>query len=353
MNSPATLLIRADASVTTGTGHVMRCLALAQSWQDAGGRVVFAMAEVTDAVRLRISSEGMESVVVEAKAASADDARNTRELAQRCGADWVALDGYQFGAGYKDELRSGGQKLIFLDDEGIDDRSSADIVLNQNSDAVEEQYRGREPHTKLLLGTQYVLLRREFLKWRAQKKEISGSASRLLVTMGGSDPDNLSGMVIQALRSITGEGLHAMVLAGGSNPHFASLRDAVSKSAGVVHLQASASNMPDLMAEADLAIIAGGGTLWELLYMSCPVLSFSRNAVQSRILKDLHEKGVVHHLGDPGQVAPEMLARTISELAASSERRAAMAKAGRRQVDGEGARRVCEVMMGGIETKWN
>jgi spore coat polysaccharide biosynthesis predicted glycosyltransferase SpsG len=103
--------------------------------------------------------------------------------------------------------------------------------------------------------------------------------------------------------------------------------------------------MPDLMAEADLAIIAGGGTLWELLYMSCPVISFSRNPVQSRILKDLHEKGIVHHLGDPGQVAAETLARTISDLAASSERRAAMADTGRRQVDGEGARRVCEAMM--------
>jgi UDP-2,4-diacetamido-2,4,6-trideoxy-beta-L-altropyranose hydrolase len=348
MNSPATVLIRADASVTTGTGHLMRCLALAQAWQDAGGRVAFAMAEVTDAVRSRISSEEMESFTIEAKPASADDSRLTRELAQRSGADWVALDGYHFGAGYRDELRSAGQKLIFLDDEGIDARCSADIILNQNSDAHEEKYPCREPHMKLLLGTQYVLLRREFLAWRGREKETSRSASQLLVTMGGSDPDNLTGKVIQALRSITADGLHAVVLAGGSNPHFASLRDAVSDSSGAVRLQASASNMPELMAQADLAIIAGGGTLWELLYMSCPVLSFSRNAVQSRILKDLHEKGVVHHLGDPGQVAPEILARTISELAASSERRAAMAKAGRRQVDGEGARRVCEVMM-----RWN
>ena len=348
MTRPATLLIRADASVTIGTGHVMRCLALGQAWQDAGGRVVFAMAEVTDAVRLRISSEGMESVAIEAKAASADDARHTRELAQRSGADWVALDGYHFGAGYRDELRSAGQNLLFLDDEGIEDRCSADIILNQNSDAVEEKYPCREPHAKLLLGTRYALLRREFLAWRARKKEISGSASRLLVTMGGSDPDNLTGAVIEALRSITADGPQAMVLAGGSNPHFESLRDAVSNSADAVRLVANASNMPELMAQADLAIIAGGGTLWELLYMSCPVMSFSRNSVQSRILKDLHDRGVVHHLGDPREIAPGILAQAISELAGSSERRAAMAEAGRRQVDGEGARRVCDVMM-----KWN
>lgn len=342
------LLVRADASVTTGTGHVMRCLALAQAWQDMGGHVVFAMAEGTDAVRARILSEKMESIAIEAKAASQDDARHTRELAQRSKADWVALDGYRFGADYRDELKSAGQKLLWLDDEGTDARCSADIILNQNSDASADRYPGREAHTRLFLGTRYALLRREFLTWGDGKKEIPGSARQLLVTMGGSDPDNLTSTVIETLRNVTADGLHATVLAGGSNPHFEFLREAVSNSAGAVRLLASAANMPELMAQADLAIIAGGGTLWELLYMSCPVISFSRNAVQSRILKDLDERGVLRHLGDPRQLVPGMLARAINELAASSERRAAMAEAGRRQVDGEGARRVCEAMM-----RWN
>jgi UDP-2,4-diacetamido-2,4,6-trideoxy-beta-L-altropyranose hydrolase len=340
----APLLIRADADVAMGTGHVMRCLALAQAWQDAGGRVVFAFAEATDSVRARISSEGMDAVAIEAKAASVDDAQRTRELAQRNGADWVALDGYHFDADYRDELRSVGQKLLLLDDEGIAARCSADIILNQNSDAVEEMYPCREQHTRLLLGTHYALLRREFLPWRTWKKEISRSASQLLVTMGGSDPDNLTNTVIQALSGITTGGLRATVIAGGSNPHFDSLRGSVSNSSAI-RLEASASNMPELMAQTDLAIIAGGGTLWELLYMSCPVMSFSRNAVQSRILKDLHEREVVHHLGDPREVTLATLARTISELAASFDQRAAMAEAGRRVVDGEGARRVCEIMM--------
>jgi UDP-2,4-diacetamido-2,4,6-trideoxy-beta-L-altropyranose hydrolase len=338
------LLIRADADVAMGTGHVMRCLALAQAWQDAGGRVVFAMAEATDSMRARISSEGMDAVAIEAKAASADDARRTKELAQRNSADWVVLDGYHFDATYREELRSDGQKLFFLNDEGIADRCSADMILNQNSDAVEEMYACREGRTKLLLGTQYALLRREFLAWRTREKKISRNASQLLVTMGGSDPDNLTSMVIQVLSGITTDGIHATVIAGGSNPHIDSLRGAISN-ASAVRLQASASNMSELMAQADLALIAGGGTLWELLYMSCPAMSFSRNAVQSRILKDLHNRGVVHHLGDPRQMTPAILAQTITELAASSERRAAMAEAGCREVDGEGARRVCEIMM--------
>jgi UDP-2,4-diacetamido-2,4,6-trideoxy-beta-L-altropyranose hydrolase len=101
-----------------------------------------------------------------------------------------------------------------------------------------------------------------------------------------------------------------------------------------------------LMAQADLAIIAGGGTLWELLYMSCPVLSFARNEVQAGILADLQAGGILQFLGDPRSVASASLAAAIDELASSSERREKMAMLGRLEVDGEGARRVCEIMAG-------
>ena len=111
-----------------------------------------------------------------------------------------------------------------------------------------------------------------------------------------------------------------------------------------LRLQDSVSNMPDLMAQADMAIIAGGGTLWELMYMSCPVLSFGRTPMQRRILDDLHQRGVIQHLGDPQLGSASNLAQVIDELAASQSQRAKMAMLGRQQVDGAGARRVCNVL---------
>jgi len=338
------VVFRCDANVAAGTGHVMRCLALAQAWQAAGGRTVFAMSDATSAMRTRLLSEGVEVVPIEAPAASADDARQVKDLARQHRADWVALDGYHFNVGYQRELKSAGPKVLVLDDDGTEQHGPVDLILNQNSNAREDLYAQREPHTRLLLGTRYALLRREFVAWREWKRDTAPTACKLLVTMGGSDPDNLTSLAIHALSMLKTEGLRSTVVAGGSNPHRDSLQRLVSGAGRSITLQESVSNMPELMAEADVAIIAAGGTLWELLYMSCPILSFARNLVQARILDSLQREGVVQYLGDPQHFEPAKLAQAIDELATSFDRRARMSKLGRQQVDGQGARRVCEVL---------
>jgi UDP-2,4-diacetamido-2,4,6-trideoxy-beta-L-altropyranose hydrolase len=345
MKSASTLLIRADASVTTGTGHVMRCLALAQAWQDMGGQVVFVMAESTPAVSERLRSENVEVTRIAAATASQDDAQQVVELARNSYADWVVVDGYQFGTDYQRDLKSAGCKLLVLDDAGAAD-SPADLILNQNSNAHENMYPRHGGRTRLLLGTKYVLLRREFKAAGIRKHEVPRVAKRVLITMGGSDPDNVTARSIQALSLLKTNGLKTTVIAGGSNLNFELLRQAARDLGDRIDLKEAASNMAELMAQADLAIIAGGGTLWELLYMSCPVLSFARNEVQAGILADLQAGGILQFLGDPRSVASASLAAAIDELASSSERREKMAMLGRLEVDGEGARRVCEIMAG-------
>src|SRR5208337_116367 len=109
------LVVRADATVTSGTGHVMRCLALAQAWQDAGGQAIFAMAEGTLAVAERLRNESFEVERPGVQVGSAADAEKTSQLALQRGATWVVVDGYKFNAEYHASLKSHGLKVLLID----------------------------------------------------------------------------------------------------------------------------------------------------------------------------------------------------------------------------------------------
>jgi UDP-2,4-diacetamido-2,4,6-trideoxy-beta-L-altropyranose hydrolase len=208
------LVIRADAGTEIGTGHVMRCLALAQGWQDAGGHAIFAMATEVPNLEGRLKSEGVEVVHLAVKPGSSDDAIATGNLAREIGAAWVVVDGYRFTADYQRRIKDSEMRLLFVDDYGHTDRYYADVVLNQNRHAHEGLYVKREPHTRLLLGTHYALLRREFLRWQGWQREIPPVARRMLVTMGGGDPDNVTLKVILALNQMDLPELEVNVVVG-------------------------------------------------------------------------------------------------------------------------------------------
>ena len=141
------------------------------------------------------------------------------------------MDGYQFDAAYQKALtRRGPQVCWCLDDNGDAGYYWADLVLNQNIHAQADWYADRAPHTRLLLGTRYALLRREFLGLaRLATRDAPESAYKMLVTLGGSDPDNVTLKVLEALSLVPAERLEATVVIGGGNPHRASLEAAAKR----------------------------------------------------------------------------------------------------------------------------
>jgi UDP-2,4-diacetamido-2,4,6-trideoxy-beta-L-altropyranose hydrolase len=347
MTASRILLVRCDAGVAIGTGHAMRCLALAQAWHDAGGQVVFAMAEATPALRERLLSEGFQIVSVEGKPGSREDARRVAELVRPSAANWVVVDGYHFAADYQRHLKDAGLQVLVIDDDGRCDNYVADLILNQNTDADESLYPHRTPYTRILLGSRYALLRREFQRWRGWNREIPPLGRRALVTMGGSDPDNLSSFAIEALMHAHVEGLEVRVVVGGSNPHVKELQQFAGRYGESLHLLREPSNMPELMAWADIAFIAAGGTLWELLFMGCSVLSYARNPVQAKIISQLNEKGIVRGLEYPQNGIQPRTVDAVVELANSQECRARFCRLARERVDGLGATRVLEFLGSG------
>jgi UDP-2,4-diacetamido-2,4,6-trideoxy-beta-L-altropyranose hydrolase len=338
------LLIRADAGTQIGIGHVMRCLALAQAWQDTGGRVVFLMATESPPLEARLRSEGMEVVHLPVQPGSTDDAIQTANHARQVGANWVVVDGYHFGAGYQRVIKDHGLHLLFIDDIGHAEHYYADRVLNQNIHAHEGLYKSKEPYTRLLLGTRYVLLRREFLKWRGWKREIPEVARKVLVTMGGSDPDNVTLKVIQALQQVDMDGLEAIVVVGGSNPNHEELQAAVQDSRFPIRLESNVTDMPELMAWADVAVSAGGSTCWEIAFMGLPSLVLVLSENQQGIATGLDEAGVVLNVGWYTKASIAQVTKTLVVLLEDRGLRRRMGLQGRELVDGLGSERAVKFL---------
>jgi UDP-2,4-diacetamido-2,4,6-trideoxy-beta-L-altropyranose hydrolase len=332
------LLIRADASAAIGTGHVMRCLALAQAWCRGDANAFFAQAESTPALEKRLRVEGFDLVRVRGERGSAEDATETVALARARGATWIVADGYCFGSAWQKQIRAAGLRLLVIDDYGQAEHYHADLVLNQNLSANESLYTRRDADTRLLLGPRYALLRREFLDASISGRETSDSARKVLVTLGGSDPDQVTAKVIAALQEITG--LEAIILVGGSNPHLESLRTLIGSANPALQLVVDATNMPELMRWADVAITAAGSTSWELATTGLPALQLVIADNQAPIAAALHRAAVTVSLGNHRAITPTEITVALRDLLADRPRRGEMSARGRRLVDGQGANRV-------------
>lgn len=336
------LFFRVDASTQIGTGHVMRCLALAQACIYAGGKAVFIMATKVPQLEVRLQTEGIEIVHLSLHPGGIEDARKTATLARQFNASWIVVDGYYFGAEYQKVIKDSGLYLLFIDDYGQADYYYADIILNQNIYAHEGLYLNKQSYTQLLLGTRYILLRREFWQWREWKREIPSVANKILVTLGGADPDNVTLKVIQGLQLIEIENLEVIVVVGASNPHYQQLQTAVEQSSFLIHLKRNVTNMPELMAWADVAIAAGGTTSWELAFMGLPSLVLILADNQYETARNIGEMEVAINLGWHEDVSVRKISETVTKLLESAEMQSKMTRLGNGLVCGEGNNKVLE-----------
>lgn len=323
----------------------MRCLALAQVWQEAGGSVVFAMAESTPAIDRRLRSEGMKIARLQVAPNSVLDARTVSALARHHQAAWIVVDGYRFDSAYQRSLKNAGLKVLFVDDLGQCEHYSADLVLNQNVHASERMYASCEPYTRFLFGSRFAMLRRDFKSWSQWQREIAPSGRKVLVTMGGSDPDNVTALVLEALRAVKIDGLEVVAVLGGSNPHIGSLERFANQPTPIRFLR-DAANMPELMAWADIAVSAAGSTCGEMCLLGLPAILIDLAENQRPVAQELSRMQAAIHLGASNEATAAAIAEKVQSLLLSAEHRFSLSQRARELVDGEGAESVRAAIRG-------
>jgi UDP-2,4-diacetamido-2,4,6-trideoxy-beta-L-altropyranose hydrolase len=340
-----TLLIRADASAAIGTGHVMRCIALGQAWCRRGGRVVLACRSIPVDLSARVVGAGLEleNMPGDCLCYGAGDARWTAERAVALGASVVVADGYCFPPGFQSVLVAEGLRLAVIDDNGENGGYPANLIVNQNPHARAELYADRGAETRLLLGLQYAMLRREFLEYAPVQRDAE-STLRIIVTMGGGDPDDVTSHVLEGLNRLTDVALELRVVVGGANSNEEAIRRTADRSPHRVTVECNVYDMPRVISWADFGIMAAGSTCWEMAYFGVPMLLVVIAKNQAMIAQSLQEEGVAVSLGWHENITAQGVARAVTDLLESPEYPCAWSQRSCALVDGRGADRVVNAL---------
>lgn len=340
-------MIRADADREIGTGHIMRCIALAQSWRDHGGKVKFITYCSNAFLINRIINEGFSLQRLSKSFPDPADVCSYLEYTadfrfKKNKANWIVLDGYQFGPEYQTAVKKTGYKVLIIDDMAHLPIYHADILLNQNISGNNLNY-NIDSGTTLLLGNQYVMLRKEFLALKKIRSK-DDKVKKILVTLGGADTQNVTITVLKALSRFGRSGLKIKVVAGPVNPHVLALKSQIQMSDVDIEVLTSVNDMPSLIFWADLAVSGGGSTCWELAFHGMPFLIIVLAENQIDIAKGLDDAGAAINLGWHRELTEDFIFSRIDELVEDQEMRHSLSQNSSDLIDGQGTERIIKEM---------
>ena len=357
---------RTDSSTVIGSGHVMRCLTLAQGLKAAGAEIHFVCREhpgnLSDLIGAHpgigvhhlpaapqstmTSTHNKSCSIAHSDWLGADwkdDAAQTVAAVSSLPepVDWLVVDHYAIDAQWETALRPLARRIMAIDD--LADRShDCDVLLDQNlHQGLDERYDSLIPsHCLRLLGPRFALLRPQFSAARAAQRTRDGSVRRVLVFFGGIDASNETSKALQAILAIGSSDIAVDIILGPTCPHIGSIRALSANMSGVcIHI--NPGNVAELMGNADLAIGAVGATTWERCAVGLPSILISHAMNQESPARAMSDNGLAIYLGNSETVTVEMIAAAIKELAHNSGRMRTVADACMELTDGNG---VCRVM---------
>jgi UDP-2,4-diacetamido-2,4,6-trideoxy-beta-L-altropyranose hydrolase len=324
------VLVRADASASIGSGHVMRCLALALGWRARGAQVRFACREHPGHLCELLESHDFEVLRLPTGQGGDGDLAHShwlgagwREDAEQVRAaltggpapDWLVVDHYALDRRWEDALRDRVGALLVIDD--LADREHGPCLLLDQNLAREPhaRYAGRvaEP-SRWLLGPAYALLREEFARLHESAQPRTRAPQRLLLHFGGGpDPRDVAGRALAAVLELQLPDLEVEMVAGARAEELAARFGADAR----LCLHARIDTLAPLVGRADLALGAAGVSALERCCGGLPSLVLSMAENQRPGAEEMARRGLVRYLGHHDAVDDEALRRGLGETLAA------------------------------------
>ncbi|NHA15464.1 UDP-2,4-diacetamido-2,4,6-trideoxy-beta-L-altropyranose hydrolase [Thioalkalivibrio sp. XN279] len=343
-SGPPRIVFRADASLEIGTGHVMRCLALAEALRERGAACEFACRELPGHRIEEIQRRGFPVHVGDTFQLGGQSEGQAGDGAP---ADWLVVDHYGLDARWERQQRPAARSIMVIDD--LADRPhDCELMLDQTLGRAPGDYDRLVPDgCELLCGPEFALLRPEFaeLRPRSLARRAGGGLARILVTMGGIDKDNATGLVLEALDAGgLPPNVAVTVVMGSRAPSLSQVRVQATRLPFPVEIAVDVNDMAERMAASDFAIGAAGSTSWERCCMGLPSALVVLADNQAKVCRELVAAGAAFELGAPGDIArtlPPIIA-TITHEPATLQKMSAAAAA---ICDGLGAQRVAAALL--------
>lgn len=329
MNEHGTVVLRADASEEIGLGHVVRSLTLGKALRELGWTVVLATRDLPPDI-LRRARTATVDVELLGQSGGTDEA--TEILAQ--GPDLVIADSYRLQPHFLETLRKTATLVCLVDDNGENDHSLVDVVLNQNPSARPASYGASSGSPKLLLGLAYALVRDEILVERRTPPDVR-EPSRVFVSLGGSDPLHLCEPIAELLDR---RAIPTAVAVGPATPDRSTL---VQRLEGLTHIAViPQADFARSLATANVAVVGGGTTMWEAACLGVPSISVVIADNQARPSSAAESLGFTRSVNGRSPQAVGAIGETVARLLKDEAIRLDMSSKGRSAVDGAGAGRV-------------
>lgn len=327
------LYIRTDINDTIATGHLMRCMAIADAAKDEGEDTTFLLAD-NRAVPL-MEKRGFRYIVLRTKWNDMDaELPSIKKVIETECTDKLLIDSYQVTAHYLEELRLF-TKTVYLDD--LDAfHYPVDALICYANYWEDFHYTGRYPDTQLFLGPAYAPLRAPFRS--RGKKQIKPQAENLLLLSGGSNHYDILNRILRKMERDIYSNID--VICGMYDQNYTALCSIYGNEHNI-HIHRAVSDLEHYMERADLAISAGGTTLYELCALGVPSLSYSVADNQLKNVRKFQADGVIPYVGD---VRTDDVAGNLNRLLTHYRQNAAlrreMSEKMQKLVDGNGARRI-------------
>ncbi|TNB79524.1 UDP-2,4-diacetamido-2,4,6-trideoxy-beta-L-altropyranose hydrolase [Pseudomonas sp. Fig-3] len=368
MVNKTTVAFRVDASLLIGSGHVMRCLTLADALRLEGAECHFICREhpghLLDFIRGKgfnihrlstvdstASSGGPVRQSVEPAhthwlgVTQLQDAEACRKILENLKPDWLVVDHYALDAQWETSLQAFAPRLLVIDD--LADRTHVcDLLLDQNLGHTERDYSTLVPNDcRLMVGPQYALLRPEFARLREQSLERrhSPELQHILITMGGVDQANATRVTLEALKTCPlPANCRISVVMGLKAPNLADVADAATNMPWSTEVLVNVTDMGERMVSADLVIGAAGATSWERCCLGVPTIMVVLADNQKSGAAALLSSGCVELIEQVRDI-PKKLPAAIRALA-NERALTELSENARRICDGLGVQKVIKQM---------